>query len=161
MTELTDLSVAQIRDGFRKGEFTAREVAGAFNANVAAAKALNAFIVETPDHALAAADAADKARAEGKLLPLSGVPIGMKDLFCTQGVQTTAASHMLEGFVPTYESTVSRHLAVLKSAGLVDTRKEGPMIFYRLRVQCLEGFFSCIETVVRHGLEREEAAVGR
>src|SRR3546814_9588515 len=61
-------------------------------------------------HALAAADAADKARAEDKLLPLSGVPIGMKDLFCTQGVQTTAASHMLEGFKPTYESTVSRHL---------------------------------------------------
>src|SRR3546814_3087322 len=63
---LTDLTVAAIRDGFRKGEFTAREVADAFNANVAAAKALNAFIVETPDHALAAADAADKARAEDK-----------------------------------------------------------------------------------------------
>ncbi|MBK5264965.1 MAG: Asp-tRNA(Asn)/Glu-tRNA(Gln) amidotransferase subunit GatA [Alphaproteobacteria bacterium] len=110
MTELTDLTVAGIRDGFRKGDFTAREVAGAFNANVAAAKALNAFIVETPDHALTAADAADKARAEDKLLPLSGVPIGMKDLFCTQGVQTTAASHILEGFVPAYESTVSRHL---------------------------------------------------
>src|SRR3546814_2305897 len=89
---------------------SAREVADAFNANVAAAKALNAFSVESPDHALAAADAADKARAEDKLLPLSGVPIGMKDLFCTQGVQTTAASHMLEGFKPTYESTVSRHL---------------------------------------------------
>ena len=110
MADLTDLTVAQIRDGFRQGEFTAREVAEAFNANVAAAKALNAFIVETPGHALAAADAADKARSEDKLLPLSGVPIGMKDLFCTQGVQTTAASHMLEGFVPTYESTVSRHL---------------------------------------------------
>jgi aspartyl-tRNA(Asn)/glutamyl-tRNA(Gln) amidotransferase subunit A len=110
MADLTDLTVAQIRDGFRQGEFTAREVAEAFNANVAAAKALNAFIVETPEHALKAADAADKARSEDKLLPLSGVPIGMKDLFCTQGVQTTAASHMLEGFVPTYESTVSRHL---------------------------------------------------
>lgn len=110
MTDLTDLTVASIRDGFRKGDFTAREVAEAFNANVAAARALNAFIVETPDHALAAADAADKARTDGKLLPLSGVPIGMKDLFCTQGVQTTAASHILEGFVPTYESTVSRHL---------------------------------------------------
>ncbi|MCF8707948.1 Asp-tRNA(Asn)/Glu-tRNA(Gln) amidotransferase subunit GatA [Rhizorhapis sp. SPR117] len=107
---LTDLTVAGIRDGFRKGEFTAREVAQAFNANVAAAKALNAFIIETPDHALAAADAADKARSDDKLLPLSGVPIGMKDLFCTQGVQTTAASHILEGFTPTYESTVSRHL---------------------------------------------------
>lgn len=110
MTDLTDLTVAGIRNGFRKGDFTAREVAEAFNANVAAAKALNAFIVETPDHAFAAADAADKARAQDKLLPLSGVPIGMKDLFCTQGVQTTAASHILEGFVPTYESTVSRHL---------------------------------------------------
>lgn len=110
MTDLTDLTVAGIRNGFRKGDFSAREVAEAFNANVAAAKALNAFIVETPDHALAAADAADKARAHDKLLPLSGVPIGMKDLFCTQGVQTTAASHILEGFVPTYESTVSRHL---------------------------------------------------
>ncbi len=110
MTNLTDLTVAQIRDGFRAGDFTAREVAEGFNANVAAAKALNAFIVETPDHALAAADAADKARGEGALLPLSGVPIGMKDLFCTAGVQTTAASHMLEGFTPTYESTVSGKL---------------------------------------------------
>ena len=111
MTELTNLKVAEIRDGFRAGDFSAREVAEAFNANVAAAKALNAFIVETPDHALAAADAADAARAKGDTpAPLAGVPIGMKDLFCTQGVQTTAASHMLEGFTPTYESTVSGKL---------------------------------------------------
>jgi aspartyl-tRNA(Asn)/glutamyl-tRNA(Gln) amidotransferase subunit A len=110
MTDLTDLTVAEIRDGFRAGAFSAREVAEAFNANVAAAKALNAFIVETPEKALAAADAADAARASGTLKPLSGVPIGMKDLFCTEGVQTTAASHMLEGFVPTYESTVSGKL---------------------------------------------------
>jgi aspartyl-tRNA(Asn)/glutamyl-tRNA(Gln) amidotransferase subunit A len=110
MTDLTDLTVADIRDGFRAGEFSAREVAEAFNANVAAAKALNAFIVETPEKALAAADAADAARASGDLKPLSGVPIGMKDLFCTAGVQSTAASHMLEGFVPTYESTVSQKL---------------------------------------------------
>jgi aspartyl-tRNA(Asn)/glutamyl-tRNA(Gln) amidotransferase subunit A len=110
MTNLTDLTVAEIRDGFRAGAFSAREVASAFNANVAAAKALNAFIVETPDRALAAADAADAARAAGDLKPLSGVPLGMKDLFCTEGVQTTAASHMLEGFTPTYESTVSGKL---------------------------------------------------
>ncbi|MBT2185689.1 Asp-tRNA(Asn)/Glu-tRNA(Gln) amidotransferase subunit GatA [Sphingobium nicotianae] len=110
MSDLTDLTVAQIRDGFRAGDFSAREVAEAFNANVAAAKALNAFIVETPEHALAAAGQADKDRAAGTLKPLSGVPIGMKDLFCTQGVQTTAASHMLEGFTPTYESTVSAKL---------------------------------------------------
>jgi aspartyl-tRNA(Asn)/glutamyl-tRNA(Gln) amidotransferase subunit A len=110
LTNLTDLTVAEIRDGFRAGGFSAREVASAFNANVAAAKALNAFIVETPDRALAAADAADAARAAGDLKALSGVPLGMKDLFCTEGVQTTAASHMLEGFTPTYESTVSGKL---------------------------------------------------
>ena len=110
MTDLTNLTVAQIRDGHRAGDFTAVEVAEAFNANVAAAKALNAFIVETPEHALAAAQQADADRAAGTLKPLSGVPIGMKDLFCTRGVQTTAASHMLEGFIPQYESTVSQKL---------------------------------------------------
>ena len=110
MTELTNLTVAQIRDGHRAGDFSAVEVAEAFNANVAGAKALNAFIVETPEHAIAAAKAADADRTAGTLKPLSGVPIGMKDLFCTDGVQTTAASHMLEGFVPRYESTVSQKL---------------------------------------------------
>ena len=110
MSDLTNLTVAGIRDGFRSGDFSAREVADAFNANVAAAKALNAFIVETPDHAIAAAEAADRDRSEGNLRPLSGVPIGMKDLFCTKGVQTTAGSHILEGFIPQYESTVSANL---------------------------------------------------
>ncbi|WP_293697890.1 MULTISPECIES: Asp-tRNA(Asn)/Glu-tRNA(Gln) amidotransferase subunit GatA [unclassified Sphingopyxis] len=110
MTDLTNLTVAQIRDGHRAGDFSAVEVAEAFSANVAGAKALNAFIVETPEHALAAAKTADADRAAGTLKPLSGVPIGMKDLFCTDGVQTTAASHMLEGFVPRYESTVSQKL---------------------------------------------------
>jgi len=110
MTDLTNLTVAQIRDGHRAGDFSAVEVAEAFNANVAGAKALNAFIVETPELALAAAKTADADRAAGTLKPLSGVPIGMKDLFATNGVQTTAASHMLEGFVPRYESTVSQKL---------------------------------------------------
>ncbi|WP_374524668.1 Asp-tRNA(Asn)/Glu-tRNA(Gln) amidotransferase subunit GatA [Sphingopyxis sp.] len=110
MTDLTNLTVAEIRDGHRAGDFSAVEVAEAFNANVAGAKALNAFIVETPEHAIAAAKQADADRAAGTLKPLSGVPIGMKDLFATNGVQTTAASHMLEGFVPRYESTVSQKL---------------------------------------------------
>ncbi|HMI18320.1 MAG TPA: Asp-tRNA(Asn)/Glu-tRNA(Gln) amidotransferase subunit GatA [Sphingomonas sp.] len=112
MSDLTDLGIAQIRDGFQAGDFTAREVAEAFNANVATAKSLNAFIVETPEHALAAADAADQEREAGAVRPLSGVPLGIKDLFCTEGVQTTAASHILEGFVPTYESTVTERLFV-------------------------------------------------
>ena len=111
MADLTQLGVKAIRDGVAGGEFTAREVAEAFNANVAAAGALNAFIVATPEKALEAADKVDADRAAGKELgAMAGVPIGMKDLFATRGVQTTAASHILEGFVPEYESTVSQKL---------------------------------------------------
>lgn len=110
MSAITDLGIAGLRDGFRAGDFSAREVAEAFNAAVAGAKPLNAFIIETPDHAIAAAEAADRARGAGELLPLSGIPLGIKDLFCTAGYQTTAASGMLEGFVPTYESTVTAKL---------------------------------------------------
>ncbi|MET4594171.1 MULTISPECIES: Asp-tRNA(Asn)/Glu-tRNA(Gln) amidotransferase subunit GatA [unclassified Sphingomonas] len=111
MTDLTDLGIAGIRDGVRDGSFSARDVADAFIVKVSQAKALNAFLVETPEHAIAAATAADTARAAGETLkPLAGVPIGMKDLFCTKGVATTAASHILEGFTPTYESTVSQNL---------------------------------------------------
>ena len=110
MAGLTDLSVAAIRDGVRNGDFSAREVATAFIDVVARAKTLNAFLVETPDHALAAADRADADRVAGTLKPMSGVPIGMKDLFCTEGVEATAASLILSGFKPTYESTVSGNL---------------------------------------------------
>ena len=112
MTDLTELGVAAIRDGVAAGEFTAVEVAEAFNANVAAAQqALNAFIVTTPDQAVEAARATDARRAAGQPLGLmGGVPIGMKDLFATRGVQTTAASQILEGFTPEYESTVSQKL---------------------------------------------------
>ncbi len=110
MTNLTDLGVADIRDGVAAGTFSARDVATAFNAAVEQGRALNAWLVETPDHALVAADAADAARASGDLKPLSGVPLGIKDLFCTKGVETTAASGMLKGFVPPYESTVSGKL---------------------------------------------------
>ena len=111
MTDLTELGVRALRDGIATGDFTAREAAEAFNDAVEQASALNAFIVTTPDHALAAADAIDAKRAKGEDLgKMGGVPIGMKDLFCTDGVQTTAASHILEGFVPRYESTVSQKL---------------------------------------------------
>jgi aspartyl-tRNA(Asn)/glutamyl-tRNA(Gln) amidotransferase subunit A len=111
MTDVTDLGVAGIRDGVRRGDFSATEVADAFVVRVSRAKALNAFLVETPEHALAAAREADAARAAGEALkPLAGVPIGMKDLFCTKGVPSTAASRILEGFAPPYESTVSQNL---------------------------------------------------
>jgi aspartyl-tRNA(Asn)/glutamyl-tRNA(Gln) amidotransferase subunit A len=110
MTDLTDLGIAAIRDGVRDGAFSAREVASAFSAAIEKGRALNAFTVETPDHALAAAETADAARASGDLEPLSGVPLGIKDLFATRGVATTAGSRILEGFEPRYESTVSSNL---------------------------------------------------
>jgi aspartyl-tRNA(Asn)/glutamyl-tRNA(Gln) amidotransferase subunit A len=110
VTNLTDLGIAAIRDGVRDGAFSAREIASAFSEAVEKGRGLNAFTVETPDHALAAADSADAARASGDLKPLSGVPLGIKDLFATQGVATTAGSRILEGFEPRYESTVSANL---------------------------------------------------
>ncbi|WNO52627.1 Asp-tRNA(Asn)/Glu-tRNA(Gln) amidotransferase subunit GatA [Stakelama saccharophila] len=111
MTELTDLGLRALRDGIRAGEFSAREVADAHIEQVAKAKELNAFLVDTPDHALAAAKAADDAKAKGDTLaPLAGVPLGIKDLFCTKGVAATAGSHILEGFKPPYESSVSQRL---------------------------------------------------
>ena len=110
MTDLTSKTIAELRDGFRGGEFSAREIAEVYNSAVAASKALNAYTVETPDIALAAADAADLARAGGNLQPLSGIPLGIKDLFATVGVDTTAGSHILQGFQPVYESTVTANL---------------------------------------------------
>src|SRR3954454_1041069 len=110
MSDLTSRTIAELRDGFRGGEFTAREIAEAYNAAVAAAKLLNAYTVETPEDALAAADFADKTRGNGDLPLLAGIPLGIKDLFATKGVDTTAGSRILRGFKPTYESNVSANL---------------------------------------------------
>ena len=110
MAELTGLTLAAMRDGLRAKAFSATELADAHIAAVEAARPLNAFIIETPDHARAAATAADAALAAGTAKPLSGIPLGIKDLFATEGVQTTAGSKILEGFVPQYESTVTARL---------------------------------------------------
>ncbi len=114
MGELNHKTIAQLRDGFRAGEFTAREIAESFNAAVEAGRVLNAYTVETPENALAAADAADRARGSNELRPLSGIPLGIKDLFATEGVDSTSGSNILKGFKPPYESTVS---GKLKAAG--------------------------------------------
>src|SRR6478736_6776191 len=110
MSELTAKTIAELRDGYHSGEFSAREVAEAYNAAVAAARTLNAYTVETPEDALAAAEAADSARGNGELPVLAGIPLGIKDLFATRGVATTAGSHILKGFKPPYESTVTSNL---------------------------------------------------
>jgi aspartyl-tRNA(Asn)/glutamyl-tRNA(Gln) amidotransferase subunit A len=112
--ELNHRTIAQLRDGFRAGEFSAREIAESFNAAVEAGRALNAYTVETPENALEAADAADRARGSDELKPLSGIPLGIKDLFATEGVDSTSGSNILKGFKPPYESTVS---GKLKAAG--------------------------------------------
>ena len=110
MTELTSLTLAQARDALRRKEFSASELAGAHLAAVEQARALNAFVLETPDLARDMARAADARLAKGEGGPLEGLPLGIKDLFCTEGVRTTACSHILENFVPTYESTVTANL---------------------------------------------------
>ena len=110
MTELTSLTLAQARDALRRKEFSAGELADAHLAAVEEAHALNAFVLETPDRARAMARAADARLARGEGGPLEGLPLGIKDLFCTEGVRTTACSHILENFVPTYESTVTANL---------------------------------------------------
>jgi len=110
VTELNGLTIAAMRDGLRAKTFSAVELAEVHITAVEAARVLNAFIVETPDHARAAAVAADVALAGGSARPLAGIPLGIKDLFATAGVQTTAGSKILEGFVPPYESTVTAKL---------------------------------------------------
>ena len=114
MSELTTRTITELRESFRSGDVSAREIAEAFNAAVAAGRSLNAYTIETPELALAAADAADRARTAGDLKPLSGIPLGIKDLFATEGVDSTSGSNILKGFKPTYESFVS---ANLKAAG--------------------------------------------
>ena len=114
MSELTLKTITELREGFRSGDFSAREIAEAFNSAVAAGRGLNAYTVETPELALEAADAADTARTTGALKPLSGIPLGIKDLFATEGVDSTSGSNILKGFKPPYESTVS---GKLKAAG--------------------------------------------
>ncbi|MHA1157924.1 MAG: Asp-tRNA(Asn)/Glu-tRNA(Gln) amidotransferase subunit GatA [Alphaproteobacteria bacterium] len=110
MSDLTDLGVAAIGDGLAAGEFSARELSEAYIAAMQAARGLNCYVAETPDLALAAADAADQRIARNEMRPLEGVPLGIKDLFCTRGVHTQAASRILKGFRPTYESTVTTNL---------------------------------------------------
>ncbi|HEY1559288.1 MAG TPA: Asp-tRNA(Asn)/Glu-tRNA(Gln) amidotransferase subunit GatA [Caulobacteraceae bacterium] len=110
MTALTDLSLAEALEGLRARAFSSRELTAAHIEAVERARALNAFVLETPDKALAMADASDARLARGEAGALEGAPLGIKDLFCTRGVRSTAASRILDGFTPPYESTVTENL---------------------------------------------------
>src|SRR6201991_1116619 len=110
MTDLTSMTVAEARDGLAKKSFTSRELTDAHLAAMEAARSLNAYVLETPDKAREMAQAADARIAKGEGGPLAGIPLGIKDLFATRDVRTTACSKILGNFVPPYESTVTEQL---------------------------------------------------
>jgi aspartyl-tRNA(Asn)/glutamyl-tRNA(Gln) amidotransferase subunit A len=110
MTDLTSLTLSEARDGLAKKSFTSLELTDAHIAAIEAARALNAFVLETPEQARGMAQAADAKIAKGEGGPLGGIPLGIKDLFATKGVRTTACSKILDNFVPPYESTVTSQL---------------------------------------------------
>jgi aspartyl-tRNA(Asn)/glutamyl-tRNA(Gln) amidotransferase subunit A len=107
MSPICELNLAELRDGLRRRLFSAREVTLACIDRLSYTRKLNAFITETPERALTDAARADMRLSKGTAGPLEGIPVGVKDMFCTMGVRTTAASRMLERFVPTYESAVT------------------------------------------------------
>jgi aspartyl-tRNA(Asn)/glutamyl-tRNA(Gln) amidotransferase subunit A len=109
-TDLAGMTLASARDGLKTKAFTSTELTKAFLANMEAARPLNAYVLETPEKALAMAAASDAKLAKGEGGALEGLPLGIKDLFCTEGVRTTACSNILGNFVPAYESTVTSQL---------------------------------------------------
>jgi aspartyl-tRNA(Asn)/glutamyl-tRNA(Gln) amidotransferase subunit A len=110
MSDLTSLTLAQARDGLRGKGFSATELTQAHLAGIERARELNAFVLETPEQARAMAAAADARLKAGEARPLEGLPLGIKDLFATRDVRTTACSRILDNFVPTYESSVTANL---------------------------------------------------
>jgi aspartyl-tRNA(Asn)/glutamyl-tRNA(Gln) amidotransferase subunit A len=111
MSDLTALTIAEIREGLAKREFSALELTDAYLRAIEAANPfLNAYIVVTAEKAREMAASSDKRIAKGEARPLEGVPLGIKDLFCTKGVHSQAGSYVLDGFKPTYESTVTQNL---------------------------------------------------
>ena len=116
MSELTGMTLAGALEGLRNKAFSSTELTGAYLKAVEAGRPLNAFVLETPDHALAQAKAADERLAKGEAGPLEGAPLGIKDLFCTKGYASTAGSKILGNFVSPYDATV---IEKLKAAGAV------------------------------------------
>ncbi|MBR0796191.1 Asp-tRNA(Asn)/Glu-tRNA(Gln) amidotransferase subunit GatA [Bradyrhizobium jicamae] len=110
MTDLTSLTIAEARQGLANKAFTARELTDAHLKAMEAARLLNAYVLETPDRAREMARAADEAIAKGEGGPLAGIPLGIKDLFATRDIRTTACSRILGNFIPSYESTITSQL---------------------------------------------------
>ena len=110
MSDLTGLTLEAAAEGLKSKAFTSEEITRVHVEAIEAARPLNAYVLETSDKAIAMARESDARLARGEGGPLEGVPLGIKDLFCTHGIRTTAGSRILEDFVPTYESTVTANL---------------------------------------------------
>jgi aspartyl-tRNA(Asn)/glutamyl-tRNA(Gln) amidotransferase subunit A len=110
MAELTALTLAQARAGLRRGEFSARELVAAHLDAMERARVLNAYVLETPEKARAMAADSDARLKSHDARSLEGIPLAVKDMFATKDVRTTACSHILGNFIPTYESTVTANL---------------------------------------------------
>ncbi len=110
MTDLTKLTIAEALKGLKSKEFSAVELTSAYVEKMQSHRNLNAYVLETPEKALEQAKISDEKYKNGTNGALEGIPLGVKDLFCTKGIRTTACSHILDGFVPEYESTVTQKL---------------------------------------------------
>jgi aspartyl-tRNA(Asn)/glutamyl-tRNA(Gln) amidotransferase subunit A len=110
MTDLSKLTIASARDSLRRGEVSSVELTNAYLGAIEGSKSLNAFVHNTPEIAKVQAEAADKRIKAGDAPDMCGIPLGIKDLFCTKGVPSQAASGILAGFKPEYESTVTTQL---------------------------------------------------
>ncbi|MBK8008309.1 MAG: Asp-tRNA(Asn)/Glu-tRNA(Gln) amidotransferase subunit GatA [Rhizobiales bacterium] len=110
MADLTSLTLAEARDQLRAKKISAKDLTDAHLKEMEKARVLNAYVLETPEHAQKMAAASDAKLGRGEGGPLEGIPLGIKDLFATNGVRTTACSKILENFVPQYESTVTSQL---------------------------------------------------
>lgn len=110
MTDLTKLTITEALKGLKEKKFSAIELTKEYLNKMESCRELNAYVLETPEKALEQAKAADEKYKNGTNGALEGIPLGIKDLFCTRGIRTTACSHILDGFVPPYESTVTQKL---------------------------------------------------
>ena len=110
MTDLTKLTITEALKGLKEKKFSAVELTKEYLNKMESSRELNAYVLETPEKALEQAKAADEKYKNGTNGALEGIPLGIKDLFCTRGIRTTACSHILDGFVPPYESTVTQKL---------------------------------------------------
>ena len=112
MKEITKLTVHETIDKLKNKEFSAVELTEAYLENMEVGKRYNAYVTECGAQALEQAQIADKHYADGTNRFLEGIPLGVKDLFCTKNIRTTACSHILDNFIPPYESTVTKKLSI-------------------------------------------------